>query len=263
VTRFALTVEFDGRPFMGWQRQAHGPSVQQAIEDAALAVTGETVTVHAAGRTDAGVHGLAMRAHLDVAKPIAAFRLGEALNARLRPAPVAILDCVAVADDFHARFSCLARSYEYRIVNRRAPLTFGKGLAWQIPQPLDAGAMHAAAQVLVGHHDFTTFRSAHCQSASPVKSIDWIAVTRTGDFINIFVEARSFLHHQVRSMVGCLALVGMGRWSADDLGAALRAADRARLGLNAPPDGLFFVKALYEGDRLKRAASSTCVDQRN
>ncbi|MEH3121230.1 MAG: tRNA pseudouridine(38-40) synthase TruA [Sphingomonas phyllosphaerae] len=263
MTRYALTVEFDGRPFMGWQRQAHGPSVQQAIEDAALAVTGEAAVVHCAGRTDAGVHGIGMRAHLDIAKPIGAFRLGEALNARLRPAPVAVLACVEVPEDFHARFSCLARSYEYRIVNRRSPLTFEKGLAWQIPQPLDAGKMHEAAQSLVGQHDYTTFRSAHCQSASPVKSIDWFEVSREGERVTARVEARSFLHHQVRSMVGCLALVGMGRWSKRDLADALHAADRGRLGLNAPPDGLFFVKASYPGDRLKRDASSTWVDQRN
>jgi tRNA pseudouridine38-40 synthase len=245
VTRYALTVEFDGRPFMGWQRQAHGPSVQQAIEEAAHTVTGETVVVHAAGRTDAGVHAVAMRAHLDVAKPLTAFRLGEALNARLRPAPVAITACEAVADDWHARFSCLGRAYTYRIVNRRAPLTLERGLAWQVTQPLAAEAMHAAAQLLVGQHDFTTFRSAHCQSASPVKTLDSIAVTRDGDRLAVDVAARSFLHHQVRSMVGCLALVGLGRWSADDLGDALRAADRARLGLNAPPDGLYFVEARY------------------
>jgi tRNA pseudouridine38-40 synthase len=245
LTRFALTVEFDGRPFMGWQRQDHGPSVQQAIEDAAFAVTGERVTVHAAGRTDAGVHGLAMRAHLDVAKPIEAFRLGEALNARLRPAPVAVLDCRVVAEDWHARFSCVERAYEYRIVNRRAPLTWEKGLAWQVAQPLDAAAMHDAAQTLVGRHDFTTFRSAHCQAASAVKSIDRFAVMREGERVVARVAARSFLHHQVRSMVGCLALVGLGRWSADDLAAALAAADRRRLGLNAPPDGLFFVRATY------------------
>ncbi|MBB3474508.1 tRNA pseudouridine(38-40) synthase TruA [Sphingomonas sp. BK345] len=247
MTRYALTVEFDGRPFMGWQRQAHGPSVQQAIEEAAHAVTGETVVVHAAGRTDAGVHATAMRAHLDVAKPLTAFRLGEALNARLRPAPVAIIACEAVADDWHARFSCLGRAYTYRIVNRRAPLTLERGLAWHVTQPLDAAAMHAAAQRLVGQHDFTTFRSAHCQSASPVKSLDSIAVTRDGDRLAVDVAARSFLHHQVRSMVGCLALVGLGRWSADDLEGALRAADRARLGLNAPPDGLYFVSARYPG----------------
>jgi tRNA pseudouridine38-40 synthase len=245
VTRFALTVEYDGRPFMGWQRQDHGPSVQQAIEDAAFAVTGERTVVHAAGRTDAGVHATAMRAHLDIAKPIAPFRLGEALNARLRPNPVAILACVEVADDWHARFSCLGRSYEYRIVNRRAPLTWEKGLAWQVAQPLDAAAMHEAAQLLVGKHDFTTFRSAHCQSASPVKSLDRLDVLREDDLVVVIAQARSFLHHQVRSMVGCLALVGLGRWSVDDLGAALAAADRARLGLNAPPDGLFFMGARY------------------
>lgn len=245
MTRFALTVEYDGRPFMGWQRQAHGPSVQQAIEEAVATITGETTTCHAAGRTDAGVHALGMRAHVEIAKPIEPFRLMEALNARLRPTPVAVLACEQVADDWHARFSCTGRAYEYRIVNRRAPLTFEKGLAWQVPQPLDADAMHEAAQRLVGRHDFTTFRSAHCQSASPVKSIDRMAVARGGDRVTVRVAARSFLHHQVRSMVGCLALVGMGRWSADDLGEALAAADRARLGLNAPPDGLFFVSATY------------------
>ncbi|OWK28542.1 tRNA pseudouridine(38-40) synthase TruA [Sphingomonas mucosissima] len=245
MTRFALTVEFDGRPFMGWQRQDHGPSVQQAIEDAAFAVTGERTAVHAAGRTDAGVHGAAMRAHLDIEKPITAFRLSEALNARLRPNPVAILACEEVPGDWHARFSCIGRAYEYRIVNRRAPLTWEKGLAWQVAQPLDAAAMHQAAQLLIGRHDFTTFRSAHCQSASPLKSLDVLNVTRSGHRIAVVAEARSFLHHQVRSMVGCLALVGLGRWSIEDMGDALAAADRARLGLNAPPDGLFFMHARY------------------
>ena len=245
MTRFAFTVEFDGRPFMGWQRQAHGPSVQQTIEDAIAAVTGAPGTVHAAGRTDAGVHGIAMRAHADVAKPIAPFRLMEALNARLRPHPVAILDCVVVPDDWHARFSCVGRSYVYRIANRRAPLTFEAGLVWRVVQPLDAGAMHAAAQTLVGRHDFTTFRSAHCQAESPVKTLDRLDVERTGERIAIHAAARSFLHHQVRSMVGCLAMVGMGRWSADDLADALEAKDRAALGLNAPPDGLYFVDAAY------------------
>lgn len=245
MTRFALTVEYDGRPFMGWQRQDHGPSVQQAIENAAFAVTGEHTAVHAAGRTDAGVHAVAMRAHLDIAKPIAAFRLGEALNARLRPHPVAILDCVEVPDDWHARFSCIGRSYEYRIVNRRAPLTWEKGLAWQVTQPLDAAAMHAAAQMLVGLHDFTTFRSAHCQSASPVKTLDVLNVARVDDEILVVAAARSFLHHQVRSMVGSLAQVGLGRWSVADMRAALEARDRARLGLNAPPDGLYFMGATY------------------
>lgn len=245
MTRFALTVEYDGRPFMGWQRQAHGASVQAALEAAAHAVTGEAVAVHAAGRTDAGVHALAMRAHCDVAKPLTAFRLQEALNARLRPAPVAVLACEAVADDWHARFSCTGRAYEYRIVNRRAPLTHERGLAWQVPQPLDAAAMAAAAERLVGRHDFTTFRSAHCQADSPVRTLDRLDVVRDGDRVTVRAAARSFLHHQVRSMVGCLALVGMGRWSADDVADALAARDRARLGLNAPPDGLFFTGATY------------------
>ncbi len=245
MTRFAFTVEFDGRPFMGWQRQTHGPSVQQAIEDAIFAVTGERAVIHAAGRTDAGVHGLAMRAHADIAKEIAPFRLMEAVNARLRPDPVAILDCQVVPDDWHARFSCLGRAYVYRIANRRAPLTMEKGLVWRVIQPLDADAMHDAAQILVGRHDFTTFRSVHCQADSPLKSLARLDVEREGDRIAIHAEARSFLHHQVRSMVGCLTLVGMGRWSAEDLRAALEAKDRATLGLNAPSDGLYFVRADY------------------
>jgi tRNA pseudouridine38-40 synthase len=245
MARFAFTVEFDGRPFMGWQRQAHGPSVQQAIEDAIHAVTGERAILHAAGRTDAGVHGLAMRAHADVERPLAPFRLMEAINAKLRPHPVAILACEEVAPDWHARFSCLGRAYIYRIANRRAPLTLESGLAWRVIQPLDVDAMQDAAQILVGQHDFTTFRSAHCQAASPLKSLAMLDVERQGDRIAIRAEARSFLHHQVRSMVGCLAMVGMGRWSAEDLRNALEARDRARLGLNAPPDGLYFVRADY------------------
>lgn len=248
MARYRLTVEFDGRPFMGWQRQAHGPSVQQAIEQAITAVTGERAVLHAAGRTDAGVHGRAMAAHADIDKAITPFRLGEAINARLRPAPVAILTCEKAADDWHARFSCVGRRYLYRIVNRRAPLTLEKGLAWQVAATLDAEAMHAAAQRLAGHHDFTTFRSAHCQAESPVKTLDRLDVRRLGEVIEIEAAARSFLHHQVRSMVGCLALVGRGRWNASDLSDALAAADRARLGLNAPPDGLYFMEALYPGD---------------
>ncbi len=245
MTRFALTVEYDGRPFMGWQRQDHGPSVQGAIERAAHDITGETITVHAAGRTDAGVHALGMRAHLDVNRAITPFRLMEALNARLRPDPVAVLACESVPDDWHARFSCLARHYEYHIVTRRAPLTWETGLVWRVPQPLDAVAMHDAAQVLVGRHDFTTFRSAHCQSDSPVKTLDRLCVVAADDRISVLASARSFLHHQVRSMVGCLALVGQGKWTRDDLQAALGAADRAALGFNAPPDGLYFLRADY------------------
>lgn len=245
MTRFALVVEYDGRPFMGWQRQDHGPSVQQAIEEAAFAVTGEEAVVHAAGRTDAGVHAVGMRAHLDIARDITPFRLMEALNARLRPHPVAILDCVVVPEDWHARFSCVARHYEYRIVNRRAPLTWEKGLAWRIAKPLDAGAMQAGADLLVGRHDFTTFRSVHCQSESALKTLDRLDVVRIGERVLVRASARSFLHHQVRSMVGCLAMVGQGQWTPDDIGAALEARDRAALGLNAPSDGLFFLRADY------------------
>jgi tRNA pseudouridine38-40 synthase len=245
MTRFRLTVEFDGRPFMGWQRQAHGPSVQAAIEDAILAITGETVIVYGAGRTDAGVHATAMAAHVDIARDFTPFRLMEAINAVIRPHPVAVLACESVADDWHARFSCTERRYRYRILNRRAPLTFNAGLAWRVPAELDVSAMHKAAQRLIGQHDFTTFRSAHCQSASPVKTLDRLDVTCVGDEILCDVAARSFLHHQVRSMVGCLVMVGEGKWSADDLSSALKARDRAALGFNAPPDGLYFVGAEY------------------
>lgn len=245
MTRFAFTIEFDGGPFMGWQRQAHGPSVQQAIEDAIAKMTSEEAVLHAAGRTDAGVHALAMRAHTELDKAFEPFRLMEGINALLRPHPVAILDCEILPDDWHARFSCIGRAYEFRIANRRAPLALEAGRAWRIPQPLDADAMHAAAQRLVGLHDFTTFRSAHCQSASPVKTLDRLDVRREGEHVIVEAAARSFLHHQVRSMVGCLAQVGLGRWSADDLQAALEAKDRAALALNAPPEGLYFVRAVY------------------
>ena len=245
MTRFALTLEFDGGPFMGLQRQAHGPSVQQAVEEAVLAITGEETTMHAAGRTDAGVHALAMRAHVDIAKEFTPFRLMEALNAKLRPSPIAVLACEAVPDDWHARFSCVGRSYLYRIVNRRAPLALEAGRAWLVRQALDAGAMHRAAQALVGRNDFTTFRSVHCQAQSPVKTLDRLAVRREGEQVLVEAAARSFLHHQVRSMVGCLALVGLGRWEEQRIAAALAARNRQALGLNAPPDGLYFVAADY------------------
>src|SRR3546814_194590 len=202
VTRFALTIEYDGTPFMGWQRQTHGPSVQQTIEDAARTIAQEETVVHAAGRTDAGVHALGMRAHVDVVRALTPFRLMEALNSVMRPAPVAILGCEIVPDDWHARFSCIARHYEYRIVTRRAPLTFDKGLAWRIPTPLDRELMQAGADKLLGRHDFTTFRSAHCQANSPLRTLDRLDVTETDDGIAIHVSARSFLHHQVRSKIG-------------------------------------------------------------
>jgi len=248
MTRFRLTIEYDGRSYMGWQRQPHGPSVQQAIEEAIASITGERAALHAAGRTDAGVHALAMTAHVDIAKTIAASRLADGLNAKLRPQPVSILKAEQAAPDFHARFSCVGRRYIYRIVNRRASLALEAGRAWRVPAALDDAAMHAAAQLLVGRHDFTTFRSAHCQADSPVRTLDRLDVARDGDRIAFHVAARSFLHHQVRSMVGCLELVGRGRWSQADLQAALEAADRKRLGFNAPPDGLYFAAATYEGD---------------
>lgn len=245
MTRFALTLEFDGGPFMGLQRQDHGPSIQQAVEDAAHAITGEEVRMHAAGRTDSGVHALGMVAHIDVAKPFEPFRLAEALNAKLRPDPVAVIHCAVKPDDWHARFSCIGRAYEYRIVNRRAPLTLERGKAWHVTRPLDAGAMHEAAQALVGRHDFTTFRSAHCQALDPVKTLDRLEVTRESEHVVVRAEARSFLHHQVRSMVGTLALVGLGQWPVEQVAEALAARDRSALGLNAPPDGLYFVRAVY------------------
>lgn len=249
MTRFALTIEFDGGPFMGWQRQAHGPSVQEATERAVTAITGEEAVVHAAGRTDAGVHALGMRAHVDIGRKIAPFRLMEALNARLRPDPVAVLACREVPDDWHARFSCIARHYRYRIVTRRAPLTLARGLAWRVPLPLDLDAMAEGASKLLGRHDFTTFRSAHCQADNPVRTLDRLAVIG-GPEGEVWIEAsaRSFLHHQVRSMVGCLVLVGRGQWAPEDMRSALEARDRAALGLNAPPEGLYFVRADYPDD---------------
>ncbi|WP_310476005.1 tRNA pseudouridine(38-40) synthase TruA [Sandarakinorhabdus sp.] len=244
MNRFRFTVEYDGRPYMGWQRQPHGPSVQAAIETAIKDVTGETVDVLASGRTDAGVHARAMPAHADIEKTIRPFQLMEAINARLKPQPVAILEC-ALAPGWHARFDCTGRRYRYRIVNRRAPLTLDAGLAWRVPTPLDEAAMHAAAQSLVGQHDFTTFRSAKCQAKSPIRSLERLEVTRVGDEVHIYAAARSFLHHQVRSMAGCLKLVGEGKWTADNLVAALAARDRDALGVNAPPDGLCFIGATY------------------
>nr|WP_310522338.1 tRNA pseudouridine(38-40) synthase TruA [Polymorphobacter sp.] len=244
MKRFRITIEFDGRPFAGWQRQTNASSVQGTIEAAIHAFSGEAVAVHGAGRTDAGVHAAAMVAHFDLERPMTPYRLMEAINALTERHPIAITDC-AEAPGFHARFDCTGRSYRYVIVNRRAPLTWQDGLAWRVSAALDAAAMHDAAQLLVGFHDFTTFRSTACQSASPVKTVDRLAVHRDGEQVIIEAAARSFLHHQVRSMTGCLKLVGQGRWSAADLKAALEARDRTALGLNAPPDGLTFMAAYY------------------
>jgi len=230
---------------MGWQRQEHGPSVQQTLEEALHQMTGELATFTAAGRTDAGVHALAMSAHVDVARHLTSHRLREGLNALVRPHPISVLEVEQVADDWHARFSCVGRRYLYRILNRRAPPALDVGKVWHIAVPLDEEAMAEGAAHLIGRHDFTTFRSAQCQSDSPVKTLDRLEVTSVGEEIRIEAAARSFLHHQVRSMVGCLALVGRGQWQPDDMRKALEAADRSALGLNAPPHGLYFVEAIY------------------
>ena len=245
MTRWRLTIEDDGGPVMGWQRQEHVPSVQQALEEALERMTGEQTCFTAAGRTDAGVHALAMSAHVDVTKSLTPHRLREGLNALVRPQPISVIEVAEVADDWHARFSCVGRRYLYRILNRRAPPALDVGKMWHIPVPLDVNAMGEGASHLVGRHDFTTFRSAQCQSDSPVKTLDRLDVARVGEEVHVAAAARSFLHHQVRSMVGCLALVGRGQWQPDDIRKALDAGDRAALGLNAPPHGLYFVEALY------------------
>jgi tRNA pseudouridine38-40 synthase len=245
MTRWRLTIEFNGRPFMGWQRQDHGPSVQQRLEEAIHRMTGELTAVHAAGRTDAGVHALAMTVHVDIAKTVTEHRLREGLNALVRPEPISVTDVRPVNDDWHARFTCIGRKYLYRILNRRAPPALERGRVWHIAAPLDVEAMTKGAEMLVGRHDFTTFRSVHCQSDSPVKTLDRLDVKRVGEEIHIEAAARSFLHHQVRSMVGCLTMVGRGQWEPDDIRRALEAKDRAELGLNAPSEGLYFVEAIY------------------
>jgi tRNA pseudouridine38-40 synthase len=245
VTRWRLTIEYDGGPFMGWQRQDNGPSVQQQVEAAIFRMTGELAAVHGAGRTDSGVHALAMSAHVDIQKHLTAHRLRDGLNALVRPDPIAILEASEVADDWHARFSCIGRRYEYRILNRRAPPAVDRGRVWHVAAPLAVEAMAEGAAHLVGRHDFTTFRSAQCQSKDPVKTLDRLEIVRDGDCLRIEAAARSFLHHQVRSMVGCLVMVGRGQWMPGDIKTALDARDRAALGLNAPPQGLYFVEAIY------------------
>jgi len=245
VPRYKLTIEYDGTPFVGWQRQSEGVSIQQLLEEAVEKFCGERVTVYGAGRTDAGVHALAQAAHLDLAKPADPFRLMEAVNFHLKPHPVAILECREVPPEFHARFSAVERRYRYRILNRRAPLTLDRNRAWRVIVPLDAGAMHAAAQLLVGHHDFTSFRATDCQADSPVKTLDALDVTRLGEEIEVAARARSFLHHQVRNMVGTLKLVGEGKWSVRDVAKALAARDRAAAGATAPAEGLYLVDVKY------------------
>lgn len=245
MPRYKLTIEYDGAPFCGWQYQDNGPSVQGAIEAAVKAMTGDDVRVNGAGRTDAGVHALGQVAHIDLAKAYKADRVRDALNAHLRPHPIGVLSAEIVPDTFDARFSATKRYYVYRIANRRANLALNIGHAWRVARPLDVAAMHEAAQVLVGKHDFTTFRDTECQAKSPDKTLDALDVTRDGDDVAITTSARSFLHSQVRSMVGSLVWVGHGRWNAADLRRALEARDRTACGPVAPPDGLYLVRVAY------------------
>jgi len=249
MPRYRLIVEYDGRPFVGWQRQANGPSVQGALETAIAAFTGESVTVKGAGRTDAGVHASGQVAHVDLSRRVRPDVLRDAANAHLRPQPAAVLDASEVSEAFDARFSAIRRHYVYRIIDRRPPLTLDLGRAWRVPKPLDVAAMDAAAKRLLGRHDFTTFRSAACQASSPLRTLDRLDVERSGDAVLIRTNARSFLHNQVRSMAGSLVQVGLGRWSADELAAALARADRTACGPVAPPDGLTLVQVDYPPDR--------------
>jgi tRNA pseudouridine38-40 synthase len=245
VTRFRLVVEYDGGPYVGWQRQDNGPSIQQALEAAVFAFCGERIACTAAGRTDAGVHALGQVVHLDIAKACSAETLRDAVNFHLKPQPIAVLGAAIADPDFHARFSAVGRRYLYRILCRRAPPALAHGRVWWLPIALDAGAMQAAAERLVGRHDFTSFRSSICQAASPVKTLDRLDVEREGEEIRIHAAARSFLHHQVRNLTGSLKLVGEGRWSPDDITAALAAKDRRAAGPTAPPEGLYLVEVRY------------------
>jgi tRNA pseudouridine38-40 synthase len=245
MTRYRVSVEYDGAPFVGWQRQDNAMSVQGALEDAIFKLSGERVTVHGAGRTDAGVHALGQVAHFDLVKTFAPDKVRDALNHHLKPRPAVVLEASAAEADFHARFSAKSRHYLYRILCRRPPPTLEAGHVWHVVRDLDAEAMHAAAQALVGKHDFTTFRAAECQAKSPVKTLDRLDVSRVGDEVHVGASARSFLHNQVRSMVGSLKLVGDGKWRVRDMAGALKARDRGACGTVAPPDGLYLVRVDY------------------
>lgn len=252
MPRYALKVEYNGAPFAGWQRQADQPSVQGAIEAALARLEPGPHTIAAAGRTDAGVHGLGQVAHCDLTKDWEPFRLSEALNYHLKPQPVAILACARVADDWHARFSATERRYLFRLLMRRAPATHDKGLVWHVRNPLDLDAMREGAAHLIGHHDFTTFRSTICQAKSPVKTLDEITITATeglsGPEFHFRLRARSFLHNQVRSIVGTLERVGAGAWAPSDVATALAARDRAACGPVCPPQGLYLAAVRYPND---------------
>ncbi len=245
MTRYRLTLEYDGRGFVGWQRQANGLSVQEVLETAIRRFCGETASVQAAGRTDAGVHALGQVAHVDLAREAAADTVRDALNFHLKPHAVAVLAAERAAANFHARFSARERAYRYRIVNRRSPLTLESGRAWLVQPPLDHAAMQAAAAGLVGRHDFSSFRAAECQAKSPLKTLDALTLEREGEVIAVEARARSFLHHQVRNMVGTLKLVGEGSWTPADVGRALAARDRTKAGPTAPAEGLYLVEVLY------------------
>jgi tRNA pseudouridine38-40 synthase len=245
MPRYRLTIEYDGGPFVGWQRQAEGASVQGALEDAIEKLSATRVTVTGAGRTDAGVHALGQAAHFDLEKEYAPDKVRDALNYYLKPAPISVLDAQVADGEFHARFSATARHYLFRILNRRSPPALERGKVWPVAIALDAEPMHAAAQFLVGQHDFTTFRAAECQAKSPVKTLDRLAVFRRGEEIHIEASARSFLHHQIRSFAGTLKLVGEGKWQPRDVKKALEARDRTACGPVAPPDGLYLVKVDY------------------
>jgi tRNA pseudouridine38-40 synthase len=245
MTRWKITLEYDGSGFVGWQRQENGLSVQQVLEDAVAGFAQERVTLFAAGRTDSGVHALGQVAHFDLEKETDALTVRDALNYHSRPNPVAVLEAEPAAADFHARFSATMRHYLYRILNRRAPPVLDAGRVWHVSVPLDAGAMHAAAQVLVGKHDFSSFRAAECQAESPVRTLDALTVSRVAEEIHITAAARSFLHNQMRIFAGTLRLAGEGKWTADRVGAALDARKRGAAGATAPPEGLYLSKVAY------------------